>query len=149
MAAGIDAKATFLLGFSAIGVQILLSQDRAAPWSTIAFVLFAIAIVAGGGSIMLREYKIVPNPREINEYYASQVALTTSAPNLRENVLAKLVGTKQVAIVANRDRDKSKVRFWWATVVAFVLAIAMSVIAVTEAPDETRPGHGGAHTHAP
>jgi hypothetical protein len=139
---GIDTKATFFIGFAALGLQLLLSQNRAPPWDDFAFAFFIFAIAAGVFCVSLREYKVVPEPMEMETFYNSHITGAGATPNLREQVLAKLTAIKRVAIEDNKKRDKSKVRWWWALVVAFGLAVTFSLISLTEAPD----GHGQRHT---
>jgi hypothetical protein len=141
VASGIDTKATFVLGFAAIGLQLLLGTSRADPWDAFAFGFFGLSIVAGIACIAIREYKVVPEPAEMNLLY--QRYLADGSPNLRELVLGQLVGTKEVAITKNKRRDKGKVRLWWVTVIAFGIAVAFALASVTEAPD----AHAGSGTH--
>jgi hypothetical protein len=96
----------------------------------VAFVFFFAAIAAGIACVAIRKYKVVPEAEPIESYYNAYLASSDPASNLRENVLARLVGTKREAIVENNKRDRRKVWSWWTMVVAFGLAVLFSLISI-------------------
>ncbi len=129
--AAIDTKSTLVVGFVVVGVQVFLGQSRSQPWSTLAFVAFFAAFLAGVGAIALRKYDTVPNPPVVMAYLNAN--LTNGPTNLREHVLALLAGTKVTAVQRNTAKDTRKSQFWWTTVVALGLAIVFSLVSVLEA----------------
>jgi hypothetical protein len=141
--AAIDTKTTLIVGFTVVATQILLTQNRAEPWSGLAFGFFGVAFIAGVLVVRLRKYKTVPNPSEIMDYFNANSA--NGPANLREHVLAKLVGTKVGAIAKNGNIDRRKAYGWWAMVVAFFIAVVLSIVSVVEAPSGQQQRHQQRH----
>ena len=139
--AAIDSKATLVVGFTVVAIQISLGLDRAEPWSALAFAAFAIAFVFGLAAIALRKYRTVPRPAAVVAYYQTSAGVN-GPENLREHLLSKLVGTKVDAIRWNGERDRWKVKAWWVAVVAFGLAVVLSAVSVLEAPNAKQQQRG-------
>lgn len=135
---GIDTKATFLLGATAIAVQVFLGLDRQDDLAVLAFSGFVATFACGLTSIWPRSYQVIPFPDAVNADYEQWK--DSGLANVRELILGKLVGGKAQVITAARNRYRKKVRWWRNALIAFAVALILSGLSVLEAGDGAKPG---------
>lgn len=97
----IETKATLLLGFAAVGVQLLVTTDARGAWVVVALLAFSGVFVAGIAAIALYEHRFPPDPGRL-------VASYLHLP--RAHVLDVVVRTRAEAFYRNTAHLRSKRR---------------------------------------
>lgn len=133
----VDTKTSLFIGFAVIALQLILATDRSSPWDVVAFVAFAVALLAGFECIRLRAFKTAPKPTTIMAFYNDN----RDTEHFYEEILVRLVGAKTKAIDENVKEDKRKSNAWHAMVGALAVALVFSTISILEASsgDSTKP----------
>jgi len=124
----IDTKATVIVGFVVVAVQIFVGLKHTQPWATLAFLFLLVSFVSGVGTIALRKYTAFPRPQPVLDFYNEHSVAGTV--NLRERVLGKLVGTKAEAVRLIGSQDETKYKTWVVMMTSFGVAIVMVVVSV-------------------
>lgn len=117
----IETKATLLLGFAAVGVQLLVTSGGRSGWMLAALIAFAGVFIAGVAAIALYEHRFPPDPGRL-------VAGYLHLP--RAHVLDVVVRTRAEAFYRNTAHLRFKRKTWFATLVLLAVAVVLSAVAI-------------------
>jgi hypothetical protein len=118
----VDTKAALIAGVAAAAAQFLASRkDPDAVLGTLAYICYATAFVAAVAAYALVRYEDVPEPRGLVRQFAHRT---------RADTLARLVATRVKVFETNHGKHHRKVVFWWVSVAALGLGLALSTVAI-------------------
>lgn len=143
----LDTKAASLLGFILAALAFIFTRPHQV-WLIVPTALaFLISFYFHFEALRPRVYQSVPDPATIIQLYDDTKA--TGVANVKEIVLAKTVGTKQLAFEYNVQAvDARKIRMWHHARLALIAAIVLSVVTLavggpSKNDDRRRQHHAG------
>ncbi|MFK4107129.1 hypothetical protein [Streptomyces sp. NPDC002176] len=125
--AKIDTKTVFLVGFAATAAQFLATHQHHQGLAYLAFVFYAVTLLAGVLSIRVSGYEDLEPKRMVQD--------NVNSPESR--VLAAMVATRVTIFEDNRKRHDRKARYWtvsrWSLVAgrwSLVVGLGLSTVAL-------------------
>jgi hypothetical protein len=74
----------------------------------------------------VRAYRIVPTPGVLIQRY-NELA---GQPDLRRQLLGRVVGTRALGIERNAQADRCKTRLWWVALIGLAAAVCCSTVSL-------------------
>jgi hypothetical protein len=121
----LDTKAMGFMGFLAIAVPFVVLQRREGWYWLAPITVYAVCALAGFFALWPRKLRSAPAPDAV--IAAHHRAVASGTPNVKETLLAAVVGTKAAAYDRSFATSRKKLRWFrrcqWLLIFAFLLSI--------------------------
>ena len=132
----LDTKALGLMGFVAVAVPFVALNRRDGPYWLVPVAVYALCALAGFFALWPRKLHSAPAPDVVVAAYHQ--ALADQTPNVKETLLAVVLGTKSAAYAMSFETSRTKLRWFRRCQSLLIAAFLLSMFAVAGENDDRR-----------